>query len=333
MRCLAIADLFIPKDMMEKGLMQLRVAGMEVVIREWSHSDLEELQHDNLKVEQQGSEAVKLPESIYQDIEEYDVIITQFAPINENVIKQATNLKLIGVLRGGMENVHLKSATDRGIQVLNTPGRNARSVAEFTVGMILSEVRNIARSHAALKRGEWKKDFVNVEFVPELKNKTVGIIGFGNIGQLVAKLLSSFDTNIIFYDPYFQDETVFDQVDLNTLLQISDIVSLHGRLTEETKHMIRYEHFEMMKHTAVIINTARSGLIKEEDLIRALKNRLIAGAAIDTFDNEPLEENSPFVELDNVTITAHIAGSTIDAFQNTPKKLAARILEWKEDQK
>ncbi|MGE7601523.1 2-hydroxyacid dehydrogenase [Peribacillus sp. NPDC097675] len=330
MKCLAIADLFIPKGMMEQGLKKLADAGMDITVREWKHENLEQLQEDNLRIENGGSEVVELPDYLLEDIEEFDIIITQFAPINETLILAASNLKVIGVLRGGTENVNGTLAKNRDIKIINTPGRNARSVAEFTVGLMLSELRNIARSHSALKQGKWRKDFPNDDYVPELQERTIGIIGFGNIGQLVGRFLSGFDARIIFHDPYYKGQTDFEQVDLETLLVQSDVVTMHGRLTEETKNMIRYEHFQKMKETAIIVNTARSGLIKEDDLIKALQNKEISGAAIDTFDHEPLGNDSPFLRLDNVTITSHLAGSTNDAFRNTPKKLAERLLEYYE---
>lgn len=332
MKCLAIADLFITKEMMEQGLTKLKEAGIEVTIRKWKHENLEQLQKDNLAIEQGGSEVVDLPNDLLEDMDTFDMIITQFAPINKKVISSATNLKVIGVLRGGTENVNNDIAREKHIKVVNTPGRNARSVAEFTVGLILSEIRNIARSHASLKQGEWRKDFPNSSFIPELEERTIGLIGFGNIGQLVGRFLSGFDARIIFYDPYFHGQTTFEQVDLNTVLTESDIISMHGRLTNETKHMIRYEHFQQMKNTAVVINSARSALMKEADLIKALQHNEIAGAAIDTFDHEPLGDSSPFLQLDNVTITAHMAGSTNDAFRNTPKKLAKYLLAWYKQQ-
>ncbi|MCP1354917.1 2-hydroxyacid dehydrogenase [Aneurinibacillus migulanus] len=325
MKCLAIADLFIPAEMMEEGLKKLKDSGVEVTVREWKHENLEHLQKDNLAVEQGGSEALDLPESLLENISEFDIIITQFAPVNRKVIEQASNLKIIGVLRGGIENVNEGLAKERGIMVLNTPGRNARSVAEFTVGLILSEIRNIARSHAALKKADWRKEFPNSAFVPELEGRTLGIIGFGNVGQLVGRFLNGFGMRIIFHDPYFKGESSFPNVGLDTLVEGSDIVTLHGRLTEDTMNLINREHFLKMKPTAIIVNTARSGLVNEKDLIDALQNNLIAGAAIDVFDQEPLPENHPFLTLDNVTITPHMAGSTVDAFANTPKKLAAEI--------
>ncbi|MFD2924830.1 2-hydroxyacid dehydrogenase [Halobacillus naozhouensis] len=327
MKCLAIADLFITKEMMQHGLTKLTEAGIAVTVREWKHENLEKLQQDNLAIEQGGSEVIELPDHLMKDIDSFDLIITQFAPVNKKVISATSNLKGVGIMRGGTENINASFAEEKGITVINTPGRNARSVAEFTVGLILAEVRNIARSHAALKQGVWRKDFPNGDFVPELEGRTVGLIGFGNIGQLVGKFLSVFGAKIIFYDPYYNGETSFDNVDLENLLKQSDIVSMHGRLTEETRNMIRAEHFKMMKSTAIIVNSARSGLIKEDDLIEALQNREIIGAAIDTFDHEPLEEDSPFLKLDNITLTAHMAGSTHDSFRNTPNKLAQRILE------
>jgi len=327
LKCLALADLFITTEMMEKGLTNLKDAGIEVTVREWKHDNLERLQQDNLAIEQGGSEMISLPQHLLEDIDKFDIIITQFAPINKNVIEKAKKLKIIGVLRGGIENINKSALEERGVCIINTPGRNSRSVAEFTIGLILSEIRNIARSHEALKQGNWRKDFPNANVIPELEGRTIGIIGYGNIGQLVARFINVFGTRVIFHDPYFKGETSFEHVDLDTLLKESDIVTLHGRLTNETHHLLKEKHLKMMKRTAILINTSRSGLIKEEDLITALKNKVIMGAAIDTFDHEHLDKNSPFLELDNVTITSHMAGSTNDAFKNTPKKLALRLLE------
>ena len=138
MKCLAIADLFINAAMMESGLKALRDNGIEVEVREWSHGSVEKLQEDNLRVEQEGAEAVALPEALLQGTDDIDILITQFAPVNTAVFDKLPKLKYVGVLRGGVENVNLQVANARGVEVMNTPGRNARSVAEFTVGMILT---------------------------------------------------------------------------------------------------------------------------------------------------------------------------------------------------
>ncbi|HDS9607113.1 TPA: 2-hydroxyacid dehydrogenase [Enterobacter hormaechei subsp. steigerwaltii] len=328
MKCLAIADLFINKAMMEAGLNALRDKGIDVEVREWSHDSIEKLQEDNLRVEQEGAEAVTLPAALLEGADDFEILITQFAPVNTAVLDKLPKLKYIGVLRGGVENVNQQVALARGIEVMNTPGRNARSVAEFTVGMMLAEMRNIARSHDALRDKFWRKDSPNHQAIPELGGKVVGLVGLGHIAQLVAGFLSAFGTEIIFYDKYVSGHERYEKVDtLDELVTRADVVSLHARMTPETENLINAHHFGLMKSSAIIVNTARSGLINERDLIDALQAGKIMGAALDTFDDEPLPDDSAFYLLNNVTITPHIAGSTLDAFSNSPKLFAEILLK------
>ncbi|EPL0395872.1 2-hydroxyacid dehydrogenase [Enterobacter ludwigii] len=328
MKCLAIADLFINKAMMEAGLNALRDKGIDVEVREWSHDSIEKLQEDNLRVEQEGAEAVTLPAALLEGADDVEILITQFAPVNTAVLDKLPKLKYIGVLRGGVENVNQQVALARGIEVMNTPGRNARSVAEFTVGMMLAEMRNIARSHDALRDKFWRKDSPNHQAIPELGGKVVGLVGLGHIAQLVAGFLSAFGTEIIFYDKYVSGHERYEKVDtLDELVTRADVVSLHARMTPETENLINAHHFGLMKSSAIIVNTARSGLINELDLIDALQTGKIMGAALDTFDDEPLPDDSAFYLLNNVTITPHIAGSTLDAFSNSPKLFAESLLK------
>ncbi|HCI5682797.1 TPA: 2-hydroxyacid dehydrogenase [Klebsiella variicola subsp. variicola] len=328
MKCLAIADLFINKAMMDAGLNALRDKGIDVEVREWSHESIEKLQEDNLRVEQEGAEAVALPAALLQDADDVEILITQFAPVNTAVLDKLPKLKYIGVLRGGIENVNQQAAMVRGIEVMNTPGRNARSVAEFTVGMMLAEMRNIARSHDALRDKFWRKDSPNHQAIPELGGKVVGLVGLGHIAQLVAGFLNAFGTEIIFYDKYVSGHERYEKVDtLDELVTRADVVSLHARMTPETENLINAHHFGLMKSSAIIVNTARSGLINERDLIDALQTGKIMGAALDTFDDEPLPDDSAFYLLNNVTITPHIAGSTLDAFSNSPKLFAEILLK------
>lgn len=328
MKCLAIADLFINAAMMEAGLNTLREHGIDVEVREWHHRSIEKLQEDNLLIEQRGAEAVALPMSLLNNVEDIDILITQFAPVNAAVLSKLPQLKYIGVLRGGMENINQPAAKARGIEVLNTPGRNARSVAEFTVGMILAEMRNIARAHDALRDKHWRRESPNHSAVPELGGKVVGLVGLGHIARLVAGFLSGFGTEIIFYDKYVPAHPPYEKVDsLDELVKRADVVSLHARLTPETEHLINAHHFALMKRSAIIVNTARSGLIHEGDLLMALQEGKIMGAALDTFNDEPLPDDSMFYQLDNVTITPHIAGSTIDAFSHSPQLLSEILLK------
>lgn len=173
-KCLAIADLFIDQKMMSDGLLLLKEKGIEVEVKEWQHADLEALQKDNITLEKQGSEAVNLPDYLMEGIEEYEYIITQFAPIGKNVIDKATKLKFVGVLRAGIENVNRNYAEEKGITVFNTPGRSETSVSEYAVGLMLSEIRNIARADRKLRNGEWEKHYPNGVLAPELKESTVG---------------------------------------------------------------------------------------------------------------------------------------------------------------
>jgi D-3-phosphoglycerate dehydrogenase len=255
------------------------------------------------------------------------MIITQFTPIGKNLIDRATNLKYIGVLRGGMENVDLDYAKSKGIEVMNTAGRNARAVAEFTVGLMLALTRNIGLMNAKMHQDIWFKDFPNKNYVPEIGGKTIGIIGFGHIGQMVAGFLKGFGARIIYYDPYVDKSDIAEKyTDLDELVKEADIISIHMRATKETHHIINQHIFELMGPNTYFINDARSALVDEDALIKALQDHKIAGAALDTYDNEPLPSDSPLLKLDNVVLTSHSAGTTADAFRNTPKLFAQRFL-------
>ncbi len=326
MQLLAISDTYIPAAFMREGFASLGEVGVEVEVRLWEHPTLVDLQEANLAIEQGGPEAVGLPEGLFHNLASYDFLCVQFCPVPRRMIEAAANLKVIGVVRAGTENVDVALATRRGIAVLNTPGRNARAVAECTLGLILAEVRNIARSHALLKQGVWSRDYPNKAVIPELCGKTVGLVGYGTVAQLLAGYLAALGSRIVAFDPYFQGNPApAELADLETLLRQSDVVSLHARLTEESRHVIGGEQLRLMKSTAVLVNTARSGLVDEPALVRALQQRRIMGAALDVFDTEPLPPDHPLLALDNVTIIPHIAGSTIDAFRNSPKLMAGHL--------
>ncbi len=326
MKLLAISDSYIPQDFMKNGLAELEALGVDVEVRHWPHKTLIDLQQDNLVTETEGPDGIQLPDDITRNVDQFDIAIVQFAPLGKSFIAQAKNLKLIGVLRGGTENIDVDFATKRKITIMNTPGRNARAVAECTVGLILSEIRNIARANACLKQNHWRRSFPNSHAIPELFGKTVGLIGYGAVGRLVAGYLQAFGSHIIAYDPFVRGNPGSAQlVDLKTLMKSSDIVSVHARLTSENYHLVGERELSWMRPNAVIVNTARSGLIDEKALAKALQENKIHGAALDVFDEEPLPPDHPFIKLDNVTITPHLAGSTIDAFRNSTKQMAAQI--------
>jgi D-3-phosphoglycerate dehydrogenase len=326
MRLLAIADTYIPAEIMGAGLAPLADCGVEIVVRQWTHDSLIALQEANLAIEQGGPEAVPLPDELSADLESFDMLVVQFAPVPARWLHRAAALRVIGVLRGGTENVDVAEATARGICVLNTPGRNARAVAECTLGLILAEVRNIARAHAGLRQGRWEREFPNTQEIPELYGKTVGLIGYGAVARLVAHYLVAFGSRIIAYDPYCPgDAAPAELVSLDELLRTADVISLHARLTPDNQHLLGAAELAKMKPSAILVNTARSGLIDEAALVDALTAGRIQGAALDVFDCEPLPLDHPLLRLANVTVTPHLAGSTIDAFRNSPRLLAGHL--------
>jgi D-3-phosphoglycerate dehydrogenase / 2-oxoglutarate reductase len=326
MKLVGIGDLFIPHEYIKSGFAQVEALGVSVTTFDWELSGFQELQAINLQVEKGGSAAYDPPPEVYKAVREADILITQFCPIPSSLIAAAERLKALGVLRAGYENIDVAAATERGIVVLNTPGRNADAVADFAVGMILSEARNIARGHAALKEGRWAREYPNSGMIPDMPGKTVGLVGLGEIGRKVARRLSGFDVELLAYDPFVKEPPAgVKMVRLAELMARSDFVSVHARLTKETEGMIGSELIGKMKKTAYLVNTSRSALVDEKALYAALESGRIAGAALDVFDLEPPGADYPLVRLPNVTVTPHMAGGSNDAFYNCPKLLAAEF--------
>lgn len=310
--------------------------GNNIFAGDWV-TDPSELQKRRLIVEQQGPEVEPCEPLVLEHGTDAEILMGLFIAVSSKVMDAMPNLRIVGVSRAGLENVNLEEATKRGILVFNVQGRNAHAVSDFAIGMMLAEARNIARAHHAIKEGKWikSKGFVNGPFIPEMNGKTVGLVGFGYIGSLVAKKLSGFDCRVIVYDPYANPETIknagCEQVGLEELFETSDFVSIHARLTESNKNMINADLIGRMKPTAIFINTGRAGLVDQDALADALENRKILGAALDVFTTEPIDPNSRFLKLDNVTLTSHVAGSTSDALTNSPYLLAADVANFLEN--
>lgn len=302
--------------------------GTEPVTGNWE-DNWDKLQYRRLEVEKQGPEIEVVDELIQKHGHDAEALLGLFVPVSSKVMDAMPNLRIVGVSRAGLENVNVKEATKRGILVFNVEGRNAHAVSDFAVGMMLAEARNIARAHFAIKNGSWRKTFVNSDFVPELGGRTVGLIGFGYIGRLVAKKLSGFEANVIVYDPYTAAESITaagcKKVELDELMATSDFISVHARLTSENKGMIGERELSLMKPTSYFINTGRAGLVDQNALIKVLQEKKIMGAALDVFTTEPIEEGNGLLELDNVTLTTHIAGTTADALNNSPYLLTEDI--------
>ncbi len=250
--------------------------------------------------------------------------------IDAEVMDAAPNLKVISTYSVGFDHIDVPEATKRGIYVTHTPGVLTDAVAEFTVGLILAVTRRIVEADKIIRTGQWDKPW-NPYFLtgPELKGKTIGLVGLGRIGVATAKRLSSFDVKLVYYDRErrWDVESVLNMeyMDLDTLLSVSDIVSIHVPLTKDTYHLINEERLRKMKKTAYLINTARGPVVDTNALIKALKEGWIAGAALDVFEQEPLPPDHPLTKLDNVVLTPHIASATVEARQRMAE-LAARNL-------
>jgi len=328
MKLVGIGDLFIPNEYILSGFKPFIELGVEVETVDWKLKDFQELQNINLLVETGGSEAYETPDYIIEACKDADIIITEFCTVTKKLIDACKNLKVVGVLRAGTENINVNYASQKDVLVYNTPGRNADAVADFTIGALISESRNIARGHHGLKNGKWVREYSNSGHIPDLPGKTVGIIGLGEIGQKVAKRLVGFDVNILGYDPFVKNPPYgIKMVSLPQLMEESDFITIHVRAMKETENLVNEELISTMKPTAYFINTSRSSVADEKALYEALKSKKIAGAALDVFDVEPLGIDYPLVQLDNVTITPHMAGGSNDAFFNSPKKLAVEMIK------
>ena len=260
-----------------------------------------------------------------------EILVTQLAPLSESMMERLPGLQLVAVSRGGPVNIDLVAARQRGLLVVNTPARNASAVAEFAIGLILSHTRNIIRGHEALRRGCWRHDLYRADRAgKELSEMTVGVIGYGEIGSRVVRFLKAFGCRILVTDPYIalaeQDETDgVRQVVLGELLEQSDIVTLHARVTSETEGFVDHDIFEAMKRGAFFVNTARGPLVDYDALDRALAGGHLGGAALETFAVEPVPSDSPLLDRANVVLTPHIAGASTRTVQIAAAGVAEEV--------
>src|SRR5262245_57126545 len=285
-KVLAICDLFVPAYCMADALSLLNPTHLEVI--EWPARDEAELHHRVRQIEQFGPGAHAPPDAVWKYAREAELIVTHMCPLGADLIEQAVHLRMVGVCRAGTENVDTQAVQARSIRLYQVPGRNAVAVAEFTVGLILAQRRNIARAHLSLVTGGWRKTFVNDGQFTELAGKTIGLVGFGAVGQMVAARLAPFGVQLVVHDP-FQSGPVIERqggraLPLPELLRSSDVVSLHTRRSPQEPPLIGAPELALMKPTAILINTARAHLVDVEALVHVLQHRRIAGAALDVFE-------------------------------------------------
>jgi D-3-phosphoglycerate dehydrogenase len=269
------------------------------------------------------------PEELKKIIPEYDAIIVRSeTKLKAEIIEAGDRLKVIGRAGIGLDNVDLPAATKKGIVVMNTPQENAIAAAEHTIAMMLSISRKIPQATSSMKAGKWeKKKFMGVE----LYNKTLGIIGIGVIGSIVADRARGLKMKVVTYDPYISREVAekkgVDLVSFDELMSRSDFITVHTPLTDETRNLINKNTFRKMKDGVILINCARGGIINEKDLYDAIKEGKVAGAALDVFEKEPAIGN-PLFELEQVISTPHLGASTGEAQENVSIAIAQQIVDY-----
>jgi D-3-phosphoglycerate dehydrogenase len=256
------------------------------------------------------------PATLIERLREADVALnirgrTRFTA---EALQACRKLKLISIWGTGTDNVDLSAAAARGITVTNTPGANAISVAEHTVALMLTLVKQVAAADATMRRGAWPRNLV-----PQLRGKRLGLIGTGLIGREVAAMGRGLGMEVVAWT-YHPNASVavslsLRYVELDELLRTSDIVSLHLRATPDAHHFLNRERLALLKPTAYVVNTARGALIDEAALVEALRANKIAGAALDVFEKEPLPADHPLTALSNALLTSHCAGMTPEANQ------------------
>ncbi|MEO0411953.1 MAG: phosphoglycerate dehydrogenase [Pseudomonadota bacterium] len=268
-------------------------------------------------------------EELIAVIGDYDgLAIRSATKVTPDVLDAATNLKVVGRAGIGVDNVNIPVASQKGVVVMNTPFGNSITTAEHAISMMMALARQIPEANASTQQGKWEKSrFMGVE----LFNKTLGLIGCGNIGSIVASRAQGLAMKVIAYDPFLTEDRAVDlgveKVDLDDLFKRADFISLHTPLTDKTRGIVGADAFSLMKPTCRLVNCARGGLVDEAALADALNNKKIAGAALDVFAEEPAKENALF-GLDNFIATPHLGASTTEAQVNVAIQVAEQLSDF-----
>ncbi len=260
------------------------------------------------------------------------VLICELERVDADVLDAAPSVRIVASCRGNPTNVDLDAAAARGIAVLATPGRNAISVADFTLGLLLDHCRRIGRSERQLREHGWmtEGDLPYFHFRgPELDGRTLGLVGLGAIGRLVADRARGFGMSVVAFDPFVAPAPPgVELMALDELLVRSDVISIHCPLTPETHGLIGERELGLMRSEAILVNTARAAVVDEAALLAALRSHAIAGAALDVFWEEPLAPDHPILAHDNVTITPHVAGAADDVMRHHARMILDDIARW-----
>jgi D-3-phosphoglycerate dehydrogenase len=299
----------------------------KVVISHRLHDDgMAVLEKANVKVAitNNGDPKAMLPELL-----DAEGLIIRIGSIDRETMLAAKNLKVIGRPGVGVDDVDVEAATELGIPVVIAPGANTRSVAEHAFAFMFAAAKDMVRSDKELRKGNFNIRSSYKAF--ELYGKTLGLVGYGNIGSILAKMSASIGMQVVVYDPFVKPEVIEKEgyqheTDLNAVLKIADVISLHVPLTPKTKNLIGAAELEIMKSNAILINCSRGGIIDELALVKALENNQIHTVATDVFANEPVTAEEPLFQYDNIIVSPHMAGQTREAASGVATMAAEGVI-------
>lgn len=280
-----------------------------------------------LYMETNGPEWITPSPEVLEKVADADVLLVGMSGVSSKIIDAGKNLKFIGAMRSGFENVNKAYAESKGITVRNCPGRLANPVADMTLAMMISETRGILRGNLVTNHGQWHKmDIYDDTTNRPMSSLKVGLVGYGMIGRKLAARLRACESEVLAYDPYtpqsvFDGDGVKKYETLEEMIPKCDIICMMARLTEDTRGMFGKQQFALMKPTAIFCNTARAGLVDEASLVEALETKKIRGACLDTYSQEPLPEDHPLLRMNNVTLMPHRAGVTPGMGQQSMKMM------------
>jgi len=256
------------------------------------------------------------------------LVVRSASKVSSDVIEAGANLKIIARAGAGVDNIDREAATQRGILVVNAPAGNTNAVTELTFGFLLSLARHIPQASRSMHEGKWEKKKYNGT---EIAYKTLGVIGLGRVGQAISHRAKAFDMEVIAYDPYVSKDVFVTlgvkEASLEEIYKNADFITIHAPKSKETNDLITAKELKMMKPSAYIVNCARGGMVNEADLAAALKNNVIAGAAIDVYTKEPFE-NSMYRDLENCVTTPHLGASTDEAQDAVAVETAVAIKQF-----
>jgi D-3-phosphoglycerate dehydrogenase len=295
-------------------------------MRHFHERMIEHLECNGFEVDQKTI-TKRIPEEVIRHVGGYHAAVVGVEPYDDEVFSALSkDLRIVARFGTGYDAIDIEAATRHGVAITNTAGVNATAVAETALTLLLTVSKGIGFYDRRMRTGEWSRCYVGTQ----LDGKTVGLVGFGNIGQKLARLLQGFSCRILAYDPVFNveaaDRLSVKQSTLDEMVRQCDFISLHLPCTDETRGMIDRDFLAKMKKSAYMINTSRGGVVREVDLIEALEHGVIAGAGLDVFEQEPIDPHNPLLKMDNVVVCPHIASLTAEATADVGMRAAKNIV-------